>query len=116
MSKLPVLKKNIEFQRVYSRGRYSVSKFLVVYVLSNNSDKTRVGITTSKKVGKAVNRNRIRRLIKENLRLLSDNLVKGVDLVIVARQAEDEVSFKKIGQELKFLLKKLNLLKKENSE
>lgn len=114
MKKLPVLKKNYEFSRVYNKGRYASSGFLVIYVLKNRLEKTRIGITASKKVGKSVERNRIRRLIRENLRLLGDRLALNVDIVIVARKTEDTVNLDIIGRELKYLLHKLNLLNREN--
>ncbi len=110
MSKLPVLTKNNEFQRVYSKGRYAASAFLVIYVLPNRFNETRIGITTSKKVGNAVKRNRMRRLIRENLRILSDRLTKGVDLVIVARKSEHTATLDIIGKELRYLLYKLDLM------
>lgn len=113
MNKLPVLTKNNEFQRVYSKGRYSASAFLVIYVLQNRYDKTRIGITTSKKVGNAVKRNRMRRLIRENLRILSDRLIRGIDVVVVARKAEDTASLEIIGKELRYLLHRLDLLDRE---
>ena len=109
MSKLAVLVKNNEFQRVYSKGKYAASAFLVIYVLPNRVNQTRFGITTSKKVGNAVKRNRMRRLIRENLRTLSDRLISGVDIVIVARKTEEMVSLEAIGKELRYLLHKLDL-------
>jgi ribonuclease P protein component len=113
MSKLPVLTKNNEFQRVYSKGKYSASAYLVVYVLQNRLNVTRLGITTSKKVGNAVKRNRMRRLIRENLRNLSNRLIRGIDIVIVARKAEDTATLDIIGKELRYLLNKLELLDRD---
>ncbi len=113
MSKLPVLTKNNEFQRVYSKGRYAASAFLVIYALPNRFNEIRIGITTSKKVGHAVKRNRMRRLIRENLRILSDRLIRGMDIVVVARKAEDIASLETIGKELRYLLYKLELIDRE---
>lgn len=113
MSKLPVLTRNNQFKRVYSKGKYSASAFLVIYALPNRLDNTRLGITTSKKVGNAVKRNRMRRLIRENLRMLSDQLIRGIDIVVVARKAEDSASLETIGKELRYLLRRLDLLDRE---
>ncbi len=113
MSKWIVLTKNKEFHRVYSRGKYSASAFLVVYVLPNRLGKVRTGITTSKKIGNAVHRNRMRRLIRENLRIIKDQLKSGQDIVIVARKSDPTASFDKIGKELRYLFRKLDLLDKE---
>lgn len=113
MSRLPVLKRNNEFQRVYSKGKYAASAFLVIYVLPNRLEQTRFGITTSKKVGNAVSRNRMRRLIRENLRILNDRLIRGADIVIVARKTEEFVSLETIGKDLRYLLHKLDLFDKD---
>ena len=112
MSKLPTLKKNYEFQRVYGRGKYASSRTLVVYVLANRSGTRRVGITTSKKVGKSVVRNRMRRLIRENLRLVIDSLPLGRDIVIVARKADEAAGFDSVGSELRALFARLGLLER----
>lgn len=112
MGKLPTLKKNYEFQRVYGRGKYASSRTLVVYVLANRSGTRRVGITTSKKVGKSVVRNRIRRLIRENLRLVIGSLPLGRDIVIVARKADEAAGFDSVGHELRSLFARLGLLER----
>jgi ribonuclease P protein component len=115
MSKLPVLTKNIEFQRIYSRGKYAASALLVIYVLQNNLSVTRIGITASRKVGNAVKRNRMRRLIRENVRLLYDRLEKGFDIVIVARKSENTATLDIVGKDLRYLFRKLSLLDRETN-
>ncbi|NMA67215.1 MAG: ribonuclease P protein component [Clostridiaceae bacterium] len=109
MSKLLVLTKNKEFNRVYSKGKFSASKNLVVYTLPNHLNTVRFGITTSKKIGNAVIRNRMRRLIRENLRIIDVQIKDGMDIVIVARKAEASASFDTVGKELRYLFNKLNL-------
>lgn len=113
MSKLPVLTKNNEFQRVYKKGRYAASVLLVVYVLPNRLDNFRVGITTSKKVGNSVRRNRMRRLIRENLRIVGDQLKRGIDVVIVARKSDDTATCEMVGKELRYLFHRLELFDRE---
>lgn len=115
MGKLPVLKKNNDFRRVYSKGKYASSESLVVYYLKKRSDSIRIGITTSKKVGKSVQRNRMRRLVRENIRLFHDQLVRGMDLVFVVRKADPDADLHSIGKEIKFLLKKLDILIKDKN-
>ncbi len=110
----PVLTKNKEFHRVYSKGKYAASTTLVVYYLKNRLDDTRIGITTSKKVGNAVKRNRMRRLIKENIRQLLYRLPKGIDLVVVARKTDSLESLDSVGREIRYLFYKLGLLEKES--
>ncbi|NLM75797.1 MAG: ribonuclease P protein component [Clostridiaceae bacterium] len=116
MSKYLVLTKNKEFNRVYTKGKYSASRNLVVYALPNNLNAVRIGITTSKKIGNAVTRNRMRRLIRENLRIIDVQIKVGMDIVIVARKAEDTASFHTVKKELRYLLKKLNLIEETDRE
>jgi ribonuclease P protein component len=114
MKKDYVLVNNGDYKRVYRRGKYAATAFLVVYCLDNNTETTRIGITTSKKVGNAVKRNRMRRLIKENIRELYYRLNKGFDIVIVARKSENDANKENIGKDLRYLLYKLGLLDREN--
>lgn len=116
MGKLPTLKKNYEFQRVYGRGKYASSRTLVVYVLANRSGNRRVGITTSRKVGKSVVRNRIRRLIRENLRAMLGSLPLGRDIVVVARKADESAGVESVGLELRSLFTRLGLLNRPETK
>ncbi|MDR1663399.1 MAG: ribonuclease P protein component [Clostridiales bacterium] len=109
------LKKNTAFRAVYARGISSASRLLVLYVLPNETGFNRLGVTVSRKVGKAVERNRIKRLIKENYRLAEGNLQTGYDMVVVARAAAgasvaEKSLFDGIGRSLRYLLKKNGLL------
>lgn len=78
--------KNNEFRKIYSKGKSFVTPLLVIYVLKNKKSKSvRVGITTSKKIGNAVLRNRSRRVLREAFRELSPRIFSGNDLILVAR-------------------------------
>ena len=87
MTKIVTLNRNTDFRRLYSRGRSYTNPALVTYVLKNRAGICRIGITSSKKIGNAVERNRSRRLI----RAAYANLCKEVeiegnfDIVFVAR-------------------------------
>ena len=87
---------------------------LVLYVKRNGLPINRIGISVSRKVGNAVKRNRIRRLIKEQIRLYDRlhgmEFRKGYDLVVVARKAAVYSGFDKIGESLLGLLKKQKVL------
>ena len=90
------LKKNREFVNVYQRGKSYANKYLVMYVLRNDSGENRFGITVSKKVGNSVVRNRTTRLIRESIRLHLDIFEKGFDIVIVARNTAKSRKFSEI--------------------
>lgn len=81
------LKKNLEFKRVYKKGRAYVSRTIVSYVLKKSKSDTRIGITASKKTGNAVKRNRSRRIILAAYRKVSPYIKPGYDIVFVARAA-----------------------------
>lgn len=79
------LKENKDFKRLYYRGKSYVSPAVVTYVLKNRTNNIRYGITTSKKIGKAVKRNRARRIIRAAFYELSSEIKPGYDFIFVAR-------------------------------
>lgn len=83
--KINAICENRDYRRIYSRGNAIVTPSLVIYISKNRQNKVRVGITTSKKIGNAVKRNRARRIIREATREILPNIKKGNDLVLVAR-------------------------------
>lgn len=110
------IKRNKEFLRIYKKGKFFVGKYIVLYVLPNNLNANRLGITVSKKIGKSVKRNRFRRLIRENYRLYEDFIKVGYDCVFVARSSEEIPGFLEIRKEMKFLLKRLSIFEMEKWE
>ena len=80
MEKILPITRNNDFRRAYKRGKSHVSPLLVAYVLKNRLGCTRVGITTSKKIGNAVVRSRARRVLREAYRGLIGRVKPGYDL------------------------------------
>jgi len=79
------LDKNWQFNRVYGRGKSYVHPHCVLYVAKNRLGYTRIGLTATKKVGHAVQRNRARRVMKAAIDEHLDYNIGGYDLVFVAR-------------------------------
>jgi ribonuclease P protein component len=83
------LSRSADFEAVYRRGRSASSRHLVVYAFardpSSGASEPRVGLTVSRKVGGAVERNRVKRLLREAAARVTPGLAVDVDLVIVAR-------------------------------
>lgn len=100
------LKKNKDFQHVYKRGRSLANKYIVMFVLKNYANTNRLGISASKKVGKAVVRNKQRRRLKEAYRTLETGVLLGHDIVILPRAGITEASFAEIISGLRHLLRK----------
>ena len=90
------LKKNEDFQKVYSAGKSFANKYLVMYVKDNDSDRNRIGISVSKKVGNSVVRHRLKRLILESYRLHEDMFNSGLDMVIIARGTAKDKTYHEI--------------------
>ena len=94
------LKKNQDFKNVYRRGKSYANKYLVMYVLPNQTEGNRLGISVSKKVGNSVIRHRITRLIRESYRLQEEMFNSSLDIVVIARGAAREVGYKEIESAL----------------
>lgn len=85
MNKRTTLKLNKEFKRLYFRGKSAVHPLLVTYAIKNRLGRNRIGITVTKKIGKAVCRNRCKRIIRAAFQQLEPSLEPGWDFVFVAR-------------------------------
>ena len=97
------LKKNKDFQNVYSKGRSYANRLLVMYVLDNHTENNRLGISVSKKVGNSVIRHHITRLIRESYRLQEDMLNSGLDIVVIARATARNADYHQIESALMHL-------------
>ena len=105
------LKSNMDFQRVYKKGRSYANKYLVMYLLENNQEMNRLGISVSKKVGNSVVRHRITRLIRESYRLHENIFNSGLDIVVIARNSASSISYFEIESALLHLAKLHNICK-----
>ena len=94
------LKKNKDFTFVYRKGVSKANKHLVMYIFHNNSDRNRIGISVSKKVGNSVVRHHVTRLIRESYRLNEEMFNSGLDIVVVAREASKDCTFFEIEHSL----------------
>ena len=110
------LKQNSDFRAVYARGKSAVSQRTVVYCRKNRRDQNRVGFTVSRKLGNAVTRNRVRRRLREIMRLHADELLEGWDLILVARTRAVNADYKKLEADVLRCLSQLQLLKKDGEE
>ena len=104
------LKLNHIFQRLY-RSKGQANAFLVLYARPNRSQSNRIGITVSKKLGKAHIRNRVRRRLREVYRLNEDLFCPGWDIVVVARSRCVDASFQNLSKAYLSLAAKAGILK-----
>ena len=99
--------KNRDFQVVYKNGKSYANKYLVMYLLNNNKEESRLGISVSKKVGNSVVRHRVTRLIREAYRLNKEKFLNGYDIVIIARSSANGKTYQEIESALLHLAKHL---------
>lgn len=113
MKKIATLKKNYEFSRVFNKGLFYVGRHIVVYAFPNRQSINRIGISVSKKAGKAVLRNRKKRLIREVYKHYENFILNGYDIVIAARGGETVFKYSELLKEFKYLSKKLQIFDQE---
>ena len=107
------LKRNSDFQRVYREGKSYANRYLVLYVLQNQTERNRLGISVSKKVGNSVVRHRMARLIRESYRLQEDMFNSGLDMVVIARVSAKDREMREIESALLHLGKLQGVLKEK---
>jgi len=111
MKKTESIKRNYEFARVYRKGSHYKTKNLTLYVLDVNRSKARLGITVSRKAyGRSVDRNRVRRLVRESFRSFEDDIKMNTDMVFVIRKNRELPGFSEIKSETENLLKQSGLI------
>ena len=90
------LKNSRQFAAVYQNGKSKANKYLVMYVLPNDHNEIRIGISVSKEVGNSIVRHRLTRLIRETYRLHREELADGYDIVVIARNSAKDKSYQQI--------------------
>lgn len=98
------LNQNYLFRRLYRVGKCQVTPYFALYMRKNRKKFNRLGITATKKIGNAVQRNRARRVITEAYRLLEDRLPLGFDIVIVARTRATSTKMQPLMRSLETVL------------
>lgn len=111
LSKQVRLRKNKKFQFVYTTGKSYANRFLVLYVLANTQDDVHVGFAAGKRLGCAVVRNRVKRLLREAYRLNQQKLVQGIDLILVGRQPATKAGLSAVENAFLDLCKRARILK-----
>lgn len=106
------IRKNVEFKKVYKLGKNYWNRNLILYVKKNDKKVTRVGYTITKKIGNAVTRNRLRRMMKEVYRLNFHNIKEGYDLVFIAKKKLVGISYKELESSMLHIMSLAKLLKR----
>ncbi|WP_223702790.1 ribonuclease P protein component [Sutcliffiella deserti] len=111
MKKEQRIKKSKEFQHVFQKGKSMANRQFVVYALEKKGQPYfRIGLSVSKKIGNAVVRNRIKRLIRQALLEMKEQLSQEVDIVIIARKPTSDMTYEEVQKSLQHVLRKLPVL------
>ena len=108
MLKQNVLRKKADFDKLYKKGSSAADRYVVIFAIPNGKEIKRTGFLASKKVGKSVERNRARRLMKESFRRMEDIIPDGMDIVFIARNTIAEKKQEEVEKSMRSAWKKLS--------
>lgn len=115
MKKTEMLKKNYEFKIVLTKGKFFIEKEIEICILKNNKKRNFLGIAIGTKNGKAFQRNRAKRIIRESYIRLEDKLIEGNSIVILMNKnfCIDDIKFSEVYKEMFKIFQNAKILKKE---
>ncbi|MDD6728253.1 MAG: ribonuclease P protein component [Eubacteriales bacterium] len=105
------LKENKDFRRLYHRGKSCASSCVVTYAMKSRQSTSRIGITASKKIGGAVERNRAKRVIRAAFTELEPRICGVYDFVFVARTRTTCVKMQAVKAQMESHFKELGVIK-----
>lgn len=115
MKKTEMLKKNYEFRRVLSKGKYYSGKYIDAVILASNKKKNTLGIAVNTKIGKAVVRNKIKRLFRESYYFFEESIIEGQEIVLLwkKKQTIENADFNNIKKDMQYIFDKAKVLYRE---
>ncbi len=112
MKRTIMIKKNYEFKKMFSKGNFFYGEYIHIYITKNNLNYNKLGIAISKKQGKAVCRNHIKRLIRENYKIIEEKIKTGYSFLIVINKKKnyEEISFYDVKSDFEKIFKKAGIM------
>lgn len=117
MKKILTLKKNYEFRYTLNKGKVYYGNQIIVYINKNKSDNNILGIAINTKLGKAVIRNRVKRLIRENYQIINNHLSQGYNIVFLWNKKTNikQADYFEIKKDMQNIFKKAKMLNYEEN-
>ena len=120
MKKTVMIKRKYEFKKLFSKGNFFYANFINMYIIKNNKNYNKLAIAVSKKYGKAVARNRFKRLIKENYREIEEKLKFGYNILFIINKAKiteyKQINYYNIKSDMIKLFKNSGILNEKNND
>ena len=115
MNKTKMMKKNYEFRKVLSKGKYYSGKNIDAFIIENNKKCNYLGLAISTKVAKAVKRNMIKRLLRESYRKQEGKIKEGYSIVFLWKRKVDirQAVYSNIETDMNFIFDNAKIYKKE---
>lgn len=116
MKKTKMLKKNYEFRKVFNKGKYYSGQYIEVFIVPNHKNINLLGLAISVKTGKAVKRNLIKRLIRENYKEMESKTVVGNSIIFLWKKKAsiEDVSYYHIHMDMENIFEKAKILKEDS--
>ena len=111
MKKTTMLKKNYEFKAVLTKGKCFKEKVIEIFILKNNKKRNFLGIAIGTKNGKAFQRNRAKRIIRECYKILENDLINGNSIVVLMNKnySIENITFSAVLEEMDKIFKIANI-------
>ena len=116
LPKSSIIRNKFEFNRVYSKGRSYVNHMMIIHVINSDKVKGKIGFAVGKKIGNAVIRNRIKRLMREAYRISQHEIDQNVSMILIARKPLIDVKSNVVQNAFINLCKKAKILKRRSTE
>lgn len=100
------LNKSTDFRRIFSKGKRIATRLFVIYILPNHQTFSRLGIQVQSKIGPAVRRNYIKRIVRDVFRKNKDSFRESVDIIFIAGKNLVNTSYREFCEEFKKSLQK----------
>ena len=112
MKKTKMLKKNYEFRYILTKGKYYSGRYLQAFIKKNDKSINLLGIAVSSKAGKAVQRNYLKRLIRENYKNIETKLKVGYSIVILLKKNQkiEDINYDKVKIDITHIVEKSEIV------